>query len=59
MNNYTITCNQECLEEVKTVITQSAVDREGWSIGMDDHELLFATDPTGIFIGELDGVIII
>ena len=25
---------------------------------MDDHELLFAADPTGIFIGELDGVII-
>ena len=57
MNNYIIR-NASSVEEVKTAVTQSAVDREGWSIGMDDHELLFAVDPTGIFIGELDGLII-
>jgi GNAT superfamily N-acetyltransferase len=29
---------------------------EGWNPGRDDAELFYATDPTGFFIGELDGV---
>ncbi len=29
---------------------------EGWNIGKHDHDVFFATDPTGFFIGELDGV---
>ena len=57
MNNYVVR-NASSVEEVRTAITKSAVDREGWKIGMDDHELLFASDPYGIFIGELDGVLI-
>ena len=45
MNNYTIR-NASSVEEVKTAVTRSAVDREEWSIGMDDHELLLL----GLFI---------
>ena len=29
---------------------------EGWNIGLYDHDVFFATDPNGFFIGELDGV---
>ena len=28
---------------------------EGWNIGLHDHDVFFATDPNGFFIGELDG----
>ncbi len=28
---------------------------EGWNIGKYDHDVFFATDPTGFFIGELNG----
>jgi GNAT superfamily N-acetyltransferase len=28
---------------------------EGWNIGKYDHDVFFATDPAGFFIGELDG----
>ena len=27
----------------------------GWKPGMDDPECFFAADPTGFFVGELDG----
>ena len=29
--------------------------QEGWNIGPHDHDVFFATDPNGFFIGELDG----
>ncbi len=28
---------------------------ERWNIGLHDHDVFFATDPSGFFIGELDG----
>ena len=28
---------------------------EGWNIGLRDHDVFYATDPNGFFIGELDG----
>src|ERR1700722_9787614 len=28
---------------------------EGWNIGKHDHDVFFATDPEGFFVGELDG----
>ena len=28
---------------------------EGWNIGKHDHDVFFATDPAGFFVGELDG----
>ena len=31
---------------------------EGWRPAIDDHEIYFATDPTGFFVGELDGKIV-
>lgn len=31
-------------------------DEEGWNPGINDAECFYATDPSGFFIGELDGV---
>ena len=28
---------------------------EGWNIGLHDHDVFYATDPNGFFIGELNG----
>jgi GNAT superfamily N-acetyltransferase len=29
---------------------------EGWNIGKYDHDVFFATDPNGFFLGEIDGI---
>lgn len=40
--------------EVRSVFIDRAV-REQWSSALDDHQVFYATDPNGFFVGELNG----
>ena len=53
MSNYTIK-NVSSAEQLNKLITQF-VAHEGWMPALDDHTLYYNTDPTGFFVGELDG----
>ena len=46
--------NATSATEVRSVLFERAV-REQWSSALDDHEVFYATDPNGFFVGELDG----
>ena len=42
------------LEEAKYMVCEVAL-KEGWTPGIGDHKAFFAADPSGFFIGELNG----
>ena len=56
MENYQIR-NITSAAELLSTHVKAAVS-EGWRSGIDDHEVFYATDPTGFFVGELNGEII-
>ena len=41
-------------EEIKSIMIGLG-EKEGWIFGKHDHQIIFDADPTGHFIGELDG----
>ena len=52
--NYKIR-NATSAAKIRRVHIKAALN-EGWFPCMDDHEVFYATDPTGFFLGEVDGV---
>ena len=55
-DNYIIR-NVTSASEVRSNHVKGAII-EGWRPAIDDHEVYFATDPTGFFVGEVDGKIV-
>ena len=56
VENYIIR-NATSAAEVRSNHVKGAIN-EGWRPTIDDHEIYFATDPTGFFVGELDGKVV-
>ena len=53
MENYKIR-NANSAAEVRSVHVKMGLSL-GWQLGIDDNEVFYATDPTGFFLGEVDG----
>ena len=53
MENYKIR-NANSAAEVRSVHVKAGLS-VGFHLGIDDHEVFYATDPTGFFLGEVDG----